>query len=310
MVIKIDKKSVDNDFLLFALEIEENYDLFIEKLCASFNRKYNIDDDYGTYTINIYYNYRIKQFYFNLEFTSDSVDILEYYNNDYMNSVLLFYSRKNNVFLRGGIKEDYIKTLIPKDFLIENIIIPNKTSENNYITDTYDGLKKIIFNNLNNFYSFFPLNKNSDLVNLAILLMIEQNKNIYNIYYRLDIETLNKYMDMIHRLIYIRGEKFLEYFLIRLEKKFTRTEFIKILLDIQHNFHFDYDVKSYLKYKILNYLTVNNLHNSLFKTELKWNLDEKKKFYKLHSKMDIFDFYYQSNNIFKSIYYTIKLLKR
>lgn len=175
MVIKIDKKPVDNDFLLFALEIEENYDLFIKKLCSSFNRKYNIDN-YGTYTINIYYNYRIKQFYFDLTFTSDSVDILEYYNNDYMNTVLLFYSRKNNVFLKGGIKEDYIKTLIPKDFLIENIIIPNKTSENNYITDTYDGLKEIILNNicsLNNLYSFFPLNKNSDLVNLAILFLIE-----------------------------------------------------------------------------------------------------------------------------------------
>lgn len=52
-MIKIDKKPVDNDFLLFALEIEENYDLFIKKLYSSFNRKYNIDDDYGTYTINI-----------------------------------------------------------------------------------------------------------------------------------------------------------------------------------------------------------------------------------------------------------------
>lgn len=280
MVIKIDKKPVDNDFLLFAVEIEENYDLFIKKLCKSFYRKYNIDDDYGTYTINIYYNYRIKQFYFDLTFTSDSVDILEYYNNDYMNTVLLFYSRQNNVFLKGGIKEDYIKTLIPKDFLIENIIIPNKTSENNYITDTYDGLKEIILNNicsLNNLYSFFPLNKNSDLVNLAILFLIEQNKNIYNIYYRLDIETLNKYMDVINRLIYISRENLFEYFLIRLEKKFTRTEFIKIILDIQYNFHFDYDIKVYLKSEILNYLNVNNLHHSLFKTELNWNLDEKKK---------------------------------
>lgn len=117
-------------------------------------------------------------------------------------------------------------------------------------------------------------------------------------------------MDVINRLIYISRENLFEYFLIRLEKKFTRTEFIKILLDIQYNFHFDYDIKVYLKSEILNYLNVNNLHHSLFKTELNWNLDEKKKFDKLHSKIDIIDFYYQSNNIFKSIYYTIKLLKR
>lgn len=307
MVIKIDKKPVDNDFLLFAVEIEENYDLFIKKLCSSFNRKYYNIDNYGIYAINIYYNYRIKEFYFNLEFINSTANMLDYNNNDYMNTVLLFYSRQNNVLLRGGIKEDYIKTLIHKDFLIEKIIIPNKTSENNYITDTYDGLKEIILNNL---YSFFPLNKNSDLVNLAILLLIEQNKKIYNIYYRLNIETLNKYMGIIHRLFYISRDILFEYFLIRLEKKFTRTELIKILLDIKYNFYFDFDIKIYLESQILNYLTVNNLHHSLFKTELTWDLDEKKKFYKRHFEIDIIDFYYQSNNIFKSIYYTIKLLKR
>lgn len=147
-------------------------------------------------------------------------------------------------------------------------------------------------------------------MNLAILLLIEQNKNIYNIYYRLNIETLNKYMVIIHRLIYISRENLFEYFLIRLEKKFTRTQFIKILLDIKYNFHLDFDIQIYLKSKILNYLTVNNLHDSLFKTELKWDLDEKKDFYKRHSEIYIIDFYYQSNNFLKSIYYTIKLLKR
>lgn len=306
MVIKIDKKSVDNDFLLFALEIEENYDLFIEKLCASFYRKYYHINNCETYAIDIYYNYRIKEFYFNLEFIDSTANMLEYDDNDYMNTVLLFYSKQNNVFLRGDIKEDYIKTLIPKDFLIENIILPNMTLQNGYITDTYDGLKKIISNSL---YSLFPLNKNSDLVNLTVLLNIERNKNIYDIYEQSNIETLNKYIKIIHRLIYLNKENLFIYFIVRLEKKFTRTEFIKILLDIQYNFHFDYHIKSYLKSRILNYLTVNNLHNSLFKTELKWNKIEKNKIYKL-SFIDIFDFYYQYNNILKSIYYTIRLLKR
>lgn len=307
MVIKIDKKSVDNNFLLFAVEIEENYDLFIKKLCSSFNRKYYNIDNYGTYAIDIYYNYRIKEFYFDLEFRGSTENILESDNNDYINTVLLFYSRENNVFLRGGIKEDYIKTLIPKDFLIENIIIPNMTLQNSYTTDTYDGLKGIISNSL---YSFFPLNKNSDLVNLTVLLQIKRNKNIYDIYEKLDIETLNRYIKIIHRLIYLNKENLFTYFIVRLEKNFTRTEFIKILLDIQYNFHFDFDIKIYLESKILNYLTVNNLHHSLFKTELNWDLDEKKNFYKLHFDIDIIRFYSHSNNFLKSIYYKIKLLKR
>lgn len=325
------KESLDKDLINFFVDIEDNYDGFIEKMVKEFKLlfpDYILDDIFPNQIKikYIFYDYKMKRFYYDFESYNNILPL--YYKLDFSNIIVLnvetfmyFDNKKNKL-------NDYFKKNISKEKIINNIITPIKTGINTLLVrDEKLFIKLFQEEYFENKFNLFPFSRNSDLVNIYILILfdkyIDYNKIFSNLTFHKFEQLILKLKNIVKKIAtleyitkqYIKKEKAIvnfdidelifQYYLYRLKENITQSEFINILIRLR-NIH-SLDIFEH-KDIIINLLDEINI-DKMFEEKKDWNEINKKDFDDLN-KYSVFLCFKKKYGFFKSLKYTIKLFNK
>ena len=327
------KQSLDKYLINFFVDIEENYDGFIEKMVKEFKLlfpDYIVDDIFSNQIKikYIFYDYKMKRFYYDFESYNNILPL--YYKLDFSNIIVLNVETFMYCENKKNKLTDYFKTNLSKEKIMNNIIIPIKTGINTLLVKDEELFIKLLQEEyFNNKCNLFPFSRNSDLVNIYTLILfdkyiyIDYNKIFSNLTFHkfeqlvLQLKNIVKTTTTLEYITkqYIKKEKAIvnsdidelifQYYLYRLKENTTQSEFINKLIRLRNVHSLDLFAHKDI---IINLLDEINI-DKIFEEKKDWNEINKKDFDDLN-KYPIFLCFKKKYGFFKSLKYTIKLFNK
>lgn len=194
-------QSLDKDLIKFFIDIEDNYDIFIERMVKEFKLifpDYILDHIFSN-QINIkyiFYDYKMKKFYY--DFESYHIKVPQSYNLDFSNIIVLNVETFMYCENKKNKLTDYFKTNLSKEKIMNNIIIPIKTGINTLLVKEENVFIKLLQEEyFNNKCNLFPFSRNSDLVNIYTLILFDKYIDYNKIFSNL---TFHKFEQLVLKL--------------------------------------------------------------------------------------------------------------